>query len=190
MTKKEKKESKEPKVEAAKESAEEVKIHTPIEMINEQLMQKTKEAAEFKDKYFRSLAEMENTKKRLMQEKKDLISYSVHNIVEDILGPVDNLENALGFTDSLSDEMKNWAVGFKMILEQFKSALENHGITSYESVGKAFDPHYHEAVELVETDKHEDGIIIEELMKGYRHEKRIIRVAKVKVAKKITKENK
>ena len=184
MTKKEKKGPK--KDIPNEEKAEEEKIKAPIEMINEQLMQKTKESAEFKDKYFRALAEMENAKKRLMQEKKDLIAYSVSNIVEDMLGPIDNLENALGFTDNLSEEMKNWAVGFKMILDQFKGALENHGITSYESIGKAFDPHYHEAVELIETDTHDDGIIIEELMKGYRHDKRIVRVAKVKVAKKVS----
>lgn len=188
MTKKEKKEAKKDtadKDSVKEENVKKEKTLAPIEMLNEQLMQKTKEAADFKDKYFRALAEMENVKKRLIQEKKDVIAYSISNIVEDMLGPIDNLENALGFTDNLSEEMKTWAVGFKMILDQFKSALENHGITCYESVGKAFDPHYHEAVELVETDAHDDGIIIEELMKGYRHDKRIVRVAKVKVAKKV-----
>ena len=185
MTKKEKKNKNTPK----EEVLEEEKIISPAEMINEQLTQKTKEASEFKDKYFRALAEMENTKKRLMQEKKELIAFSVNNIVEDLLTPIDNLENALGFTDNLSDELKNWAVGFKMILDQFKGALENHGVKSYKKKKKKFDPHFHEAVEIVETDDHEDGIIIEELTKGYRIDKRIIRVAKVKEAKKIKKEN-
>jgi molecular chaperone GrpE len=129
---------------------------------------------------------MENAKKRLMQEKKDLIAYSVSNIVEDMLEPIDSLENALGFTDNLSDELKNWAIGFKMILDQFKGALANHGVTSYDSKGKPFDPHYHEAIEMIETDKHEEGTVIEELIKGYRQDKRIIRVAKVKVAKKVS----
>ncbi|MCH9617465.1 MAG: Protein GrpE [Chlamydiia bacterium] len=187
MTKKEKN-----KPENKPADKKEEKVISPAELINEQLIQKTKEASEFKDKYFRALAETENAKKRLMQEKKDLIAYSVSNIVEDMLGPIDSLENALGFTDNLSDELKNWAIGFKMILEQFKGALANHGVTSYDSVGKPFDPHYHEAIEMVETDKHQEGTVIEELMKGYRQDKRIIRVAKVKVAKKISdnKENK
>jgi len=171
-----------------KAEEKEEKIISPVELIEEQLVQKTKEATEFKDKYFRALAEMENVKKRLMQEKKDLIAYSVGNFVEELLGPIDNLENALGYTDNLSDEMKNWATGFKMILDQFKNALENNGISAYESIGKPFDPNFHEAVELVETNDHEDGVIIEELMKGYRQDKRIIRVAKVKVAKKVSQE--
>ena len=178
MTKKEKKK---PSTEKQEE-----KIISPAELINEQLLQKTKEATEFKDKYLRALAEMENTKKRLMQEKKDLIAYSVSNVVEDMLGPIDNLENALGFTGGLSDELKNWAVGFKMILEQFKTALENQGIYSYDSKGKPFDPHLHEAIEMVETDDYEEGTILEELLKGYKQDKRIIRVAKVKVAKKVS----
>ncbi|MCH9812104.1 nucleotide exchange factor GrpE [bacterium] len=186
MTKKEKKTA--ATEEAPKEQEE--KTFSPNELISEQLQQKTKEAGEFKDKYFRALAEMENTKKRLMQEKKELVSYSVSNIIEDFLGPMDNLENALSFTDNLSEELKNWAVGFKMILDQFKSALENHGIFSYESIGKKFDPHLHEAVEMVETNDHEEGVIIEELLKGYKQDKRIIRVAKVKVAKSVSKESK
>lgn len=186
MTKKEKKTA----TKDANIEEKEEKIITPSELINEQLQQKTKEAQEFKDKYFRALAEMENTKKRLTQEKKELVSYSVSNLVEDFLAPMDNLENALAFTDNLSDELKNWAVGFKMILDQFKSALENHGVFSYESVGKPFDPHLHEAVEMIETDDHEEGIIIEELLKGYKQDKRIIRVAKVKVAKKVSEESK
>lgn len=163
---------------------------SPSELIMEQLAQKTKEASEFKDKYLRSLAEMENTKKRLVQEKKELVAFSISNIVEDLLTPIDNLENALSFTDNLSDELKNWATGFKMILAQFKEALENHGITSYETVGKTFDPHLHEAVELIETSEQKDGTIIKELTKGYRMDARIIRVAKVKVAKNIKEEDK
>ncbi len=168
-----------------KEEEKEEKIITPAELLQEQLVQKTAEAAEFKDKYFRALAEMENAKKRLMQERQELIAYSVNNIVEDMLGPLDSLETALSFTDNLSEEMQNWAIGFKMILNQFKSALENHGIVSYESKGKPFDTAFHEAIEMVETDDVEEGTVIEELMKGYRHDKRVIRVAKVKVAKKI-----
>lgn len=182
--------TKEEKDTKEKQETKEEKIISPTELIQEQLIQKTKEATEFKDKYFRALAEMENVKKRLMQEKKDLISYSIGNFVEEFLGPIDNLENALSYTDNMSDEMKNWAMGFKMILDQFKNALGNSGIFEYESLGKPFDPNFHEAVELVETDEHEDGIIIEELMKGYKQDKRIIRVAKVKVAKKVSKEKK
>lgn len=184
MTKKEKNK---PNKEDQKQKQEE-KIVSPVELINQQLAQKTKEASEFKDKYFRALAEMENAKKRLIQEKKDLIAYSVTSFIEDILGPIDSLENALGFTDNLSDELKNWAIGFKMILEQFKSALANQGVISYDSIGKPFDPNFHEAIEMVETNDHTEGTVIEELIKGYKQDKRIIRVAKVKVAKKVSQE--
>ena len=102
----------------------------------------------------------------------------------EFLMPIDNLENALKHTGNLSEELKNWAYGFKMILNQFKEVLENQGIVPYDSIGKHFDPHLHEAMETIETDDFEEGIIIEEIVKGYKCNKKILRVARVKVSKK------
>lgn len=153
------------------------------ELMQENLDKASKDANEFKDKYFRALAEMENTRKRLQQEKEEMISYAIDNMLGEFLAPLDNLENALKFTDNLSDEMKNWAQGFKMIAQQFTQVLENHGIVPFESVGKIFDPHFHEAVETEVSDKHPNGTVLAEIQKGYRHGERILRVAKVKVSK-------
>lgn len=139
---------------------------------------------DYKDKYLRALAEMENVRKRLAQEKEDMIAYAVDNMLSEFLMPLDQLDNALGYTDNLSSELKNWAQGFKMISAQFKQVLENHGIVPYTSLGKKFDPHLHEAVEVIETKEHEDDTVIAEITKGYMHGKRILRVALVKVAKK------
>lgn len=138
---------------------------------------------EFRNKYLRALADMENLKKRLQHEKKESIAYAIDNMLADFLTPLDSFENALAFTENLSPEMQSWALGFKMIANQFKEVLENHGIFSYDSVGKLFDPHIHEGVETIETDKVQEGIIVEEVVKGYKRGDRILRVAKVKVAK-------
>ena len=152
------------------------------DLMQENLDKASKDASEFKDKYFRALAEMENTRKRLQHEKEEMISYAIDNMLGEFLAPLDNLENALKFTDNLSDELKNWAQGFKMIAQQFTQVLENHGIVPYESVGKIFDPHFHEAVETEVSDKHPKGTVLAEVQKGYRHGERILRVAKVKVS--------
>ncbi|MBJ7450036.1 MAG: nucleotide exchange factor GrpE [Parachlamydiales bacterium] len=150
----------------------------------------TKQTTEFKDKYLRSLAESENARKRMQKEKQDIIRYAIEDVVCDLLQPMDNLENALRFSSQGSDELRNWAQGFSMILTQFKDVLNNHGVQSFDSKGTQFDPHAHEAVETQETHDHAEGMIIEELTRGYRLGDKTIRPARVKVAKTPKKETK
>lgn len=143
------------------------------------------ESEDYKDKYFRMLAELENVRKRMQKEKQESLRFAVDNIVREFLPVIDNFENALKFAESASEELKNWASGFTMILSQFKAVLHNHGIVAFHSIGNTFDPHFHEAVEIVESDEVEEGIILEEFAKGYKSGSKTIRPAQVKVAKKI-----
>ena len=145
-----------------------------------------KEATEYKDKYLRLLAEMENTRKRLQKERQELVQYAVQNVIVDFLNPIDHMENALNYTDQMSDQIKHWAVGFKMIMEQFKDVLNSQGVAAFKSEGQEFDPHSHEAVEMIETDEYPSGTVVEESIKGYKMGDKIIRPARVKVAKPIS----
>ncbi len=140
---------------------------------------------DYKDKYLRLLAESENMRKRMLKEKQESVKYSLDQIVSDFLIPLDNLENALKYTkgDSVSAELRNWAMGFEMIAGQFKEALSQHGVHSFDSLGTSFDPRLHQAIEMVESSEPE-GIVLEECVKGYKREDRIIRPARVKVSKK------
>lgn len=140
-------------------------------------------ADDWKEKYFRSLAEQENMRKRMQKEKQETLRYCYDNCISEFLAPLDNLENALRFADQASSEVKNWAMGFQMILTQFKEVLHNHGVVAFHSEGNTFDPHYHEAVEILETDEHAEGTILKEFTKGYKSASRTIRPARVKVAK-------
>jgi molecular chaperone GrpE len=142
-----------------------------------------KEASEYKDKYLRLLADVENTRKRMQKERQEMTNYAIENIIVDFLRPMDNLENALKFAEQMSDEVKNWAVGFQMILTQFKDVLTENGIVPMDSKETLFDPHLHEAVEMVETEKFPAGTIVEECVRGYKRGDRTIRPARVKVAK-------
>ncbi len=159
------------------------------ELIQDSLQIALQDARDFKDKYLRTLADMENTKKRLAQEKEGMITYAIDSMLAEFIAPLDNLDGALSYTDNLSNEVKNWAEGFKMISAQFKEILEKHGVIPFVSVGKKFDTHYHEAIEVEETDKYEDNTVISEKSKGYLHGKRVLRVAQVKVAKKPSSSN-
>lgn len=141
------------------------------------------EAAEFKDKYLRLLAEMENARKRMHKEKQELTQYAVEKLVSEFLSPIDHMENALKFTQDQSDEVKHWALGFQMILTQFKDVLANNGVKAFDSEGKGFDPHCHEAVETVEDSENPPGTVVKEYIRGYKMGDRIIRPARVQVSK-------
>ena len=144
------------------------------------------ETIDYKDKYLRLLADVENTRKRMQKEKQDMVRFGIENILGEILGPMDNLENALKHADNLSGEVRNWALGFQMILAQFKDVLAQNGVSSFVSEGQRFDPAKHEAVEMEETDKVPEGMILKEFVKGYSRGDHVIRPARVRVAKKLT----
>lgn len=149
---------------------------------DEELKGLQREVIDYKDKYLRLLADAENSRKRLQKERQEITRYATESLVLDFLHPLDNLENALRFAQDMSDEVRNWAFGFQMILTQFKDILAQNGITSFDSQGKPFDPHFHEAIEMVESTE-TPGTIIEQCVIGYQMGDRVIRPARVKVAK-------
>lgn len=138
---------------------------------------------DFKEKYVRTLAEMENMRKRMQREKQEMAKFGIENSIAEFLPAIDNFENALRFAEQATGEVKSWAVGFQMILAQFKEVLHNHGISVFHSEGHLFNPEFHEAVEIIETDEHPDGTVLQEFTKGYKSHARVIRPARVKVAK-------
>jgi len=147
------------------------------------------ELNEYKEKYLRLLADVDNTRKRMQKERQEMTRYAVDNVIGEILGPIDNLENALQFTQHMSDDVRNWAQGFLMILGQFKDVLANHGVTAFHSEGTQFDPQIHHAIETEETSEKPEGTILKEYVKGYRSGERTIRPARVKVAAALAKNN-
>lgn len=137
---------------------------------------------ECQEKYLRLLADSENARKRMQKERQELTKFAVENLICEFLMPLDSLEKALKFAENHSEEVKRWAFGFEMIIGQFKQVLVNHGVHEYDSLGKIFDPHLHEAVEVMES-KEAPGTILQEFSKGYKMGERIVRVARVKVSK-------
>lgn len=154
-----------------------------IFMTDEELKKLQHELMEYKDKYLRILADQENSRKRLQKERQELSRYATESIIADMLRPIDNLENALNFAKAMSEEVRNWAIGFQMILTQFKDILSLNGVTAIEAKGKTFDPDLHEAVEMIETDEFIPGIVMEECMRGYQMGEKTILPARVKVSK-------
>ncbi len=165
--------------------SEELEKEPELVSIDKEELEKLKaEVKDHQDKYLRLLAESENVRKRLQKEKSDLQAYARENIICEFLNPIDHFENALNFREGISEEVKNWMVGFEMILTQFKDVLSQNGIRPIESMGKVFDPHYHEALETEESEEHPVNTIIKEYVRGYQMGARVIRPSKVRVTKK------
>jgi molecular chaperone GrpE len=155
----------------------------PIDPQEHRIKQLEGDVQEAQEKYLRLLADTENTRKRMQKEKLEANKFAIEALLSEIFVPMDNLENALKHTSNLSDETRQWAMGFGMILNQFKDVLVQNGVVSFVSEGQKFDPHKHEAVELEETEAVPEGTILKEFVKGYRCGERTIRPARVKVAK-------
>lgn len=146
------------------------------------------EARDYKEKYLHALAEGENTRKRLHRDKQETVQHAVQKVIVEFLDPIDQLENALKYADQASPEVKNWAVGFQMILSHFKEVLSGHGVEPFVSEGQPFDPHSHEAIEMVESEEIPHGTVVKELVRGYamRGKKHVVRPARVHVSKRPT----
>lgn len=138
---------------------------------------------EYRDKYLRLLADSDNMRKRLQKERQELTQFAIQNLIAEMLHPIDHLENALKFTQQSSDEVKHWAAGFQMILNQFKDVLTSNGVVPFQSVGMPFDPHMHDAVEMVSTKDHPPGVVLTESIRGYKMGDKVIRPARVTVSK-------
>ncbi|MGM0439690.1 MAG: nucleotide exchange factor GrpE [Chlamydiota bacterium] len=169
-----------PKKEDKNKSEESEKM---VEISEKELNQLKEELEDYKDKYLRVLAESENIRKRLTKEKQDHTKFIIQDVILEFLPSLDYFDKALSFSEEQSDEVKHWALGFQMILNQFKEVIANQGITIYHAENCHFDPHFHEAIETVETEEQTDNWILEEFAPGYKMGDRIIRPAHVKVAK-------
>lgn len=146
------------------------------------LEEKEKEAAENYDKYIRTVAELENYKKRAAKEKADSIRYGNENLIKDILPLVDSMDRALQHADNSCD-FEAFKKGLKLLQEQLLCSLEKHGVQKIDCADKTFDPNVHEALFQVESDSHEENTIVDELEKGYLLSGRLLRPAKVSVSK-------
>ena len=136
---------------------------------------------ELEDKVKRQMAEFENFRKRTDKEKAAMFETGAKSVIEKILPVVDNFER--GF-QGMSEEDLNapFAQGMKMVYDQLVTQLDNLGVKPIEAVGKEFDPDLHNAVMQVESDEYEEGIIAQELQKGYMYRDTVVRHSMVAVA--------
>ncbi len=135
------------------------------------LEEKEREAAEYKDKYLRALAESENARKRIRQQAEESARIQREGLLRDLLSIIDNLERAVAAARGGGNG--------KPIVD----FLRGHGVTQLSAVGQPFDPLLHEAVDHVESAQHEPNTVVDEFVRGYYIGDRLLRPARVTVSK-------
>ena len=139
---------------------------------------------EFKEKYYYLAAEMQNMQRRYEREKDDLHKFGSEKIMKDLVAVMDNFERTLGFIEKEEDEkIKNIAEGIRMVNKLFLDTLEKHGLKKIEALGEEFDPNFHEALAQQPAEGKKDMEVIQVFENGYTLNDRVVRAAKVIVAK-------
>ena len=163
------------------------RIEKEIGELKKKLEEKEKESKENHDRLLRTAADFENYKKRAAKEREDWTKFSNEDLIRSILPFIDNLERAVNHAQKVVDTGV-LIEGIRLTIQQLLQNLNKFGLSSFESVGKPFDPAMHEAMLVVETNTHEPNQVVEEFQKGYLLNDRLLRPATVSVSKALEKE--
>jgi molecular chaperone GrpE len=148
-----------------------------LEALNQALAEEKEKAKGYLANWQRAEADFINYKRRSEQEKEEISKFASSVLVLNILPVLDDLERAF---DSIPPRLAKhgWVGGIRLIDRKLRATLETQGLSQIHALGEPFDPHLHEAVR---QDKGKEGIVIEEVQKGYTFRDKVIRPSKVVV---------
>lgn len=179
--------SKENKIEYVSEDGSD-KIEDKIKKIKEQLKKAEQERAEYLAGWQRAKADLINYKKEQEAKISEIFKFANEGLIYDVLPVLDSFEEALKYMEQSATsaegetgEPRQRQEEIKQIYNQFKNILKSNGIEEIQVVGEKFNPEFHEAIGEVEGK--EQGVIAEEVQKGYMLNKKVIRASKVKINK-------
>ncbi len=150
--------------------------------IRKALEEKEKEAKENYERLLRMAADFENYRKRAAREKEEWGKFANEDLLRALLPFLDNLERAVAHSEKVQDSGV-LIEGVRLTLQELLQTLAKFGLSTFESVGKPFDPARHEAILVVPTDQEEPNQVMEEFQKGYFLNDRLLRPATVSVSK-------
>jgi molecular chaperone GrpE len=178
-TKEEKKAAEEQSAAQSVEATAEVAENTAAGSVSKEEFEQIKsERDNLLDRLARLQAEFENARKRETRERNEFRDYAVSGAVEEFLPVLDNFQLALKSTGT-AEQLR---IGVELIVKQMEEALRSLNVQAVETVGAAFDPRVHEALEMVERNDLPDHQVFEEVRRGYRIRERLLRPALVRVA--------
>jgi len=156
----------------------------PVPPASDDLAALKAKADENWDRFLRAAADLENYRKRAAREKEELARFTAEKIVAALLPVLDNLERALAAAEQHTQKPEAILQGLTQVQTQFRRTLEEHGLKEVVAhAGHPFDPNLHEAVSHVPHAEHPEGVIIDQLQRGYKLADRLLRPARVVVSK-------
>ena len=139
-------------------------------------------AQNMEDRFLRVNAEFENFKKRMIRESSDRLKYFHLDFIKELLPSLDNLERAISHAKSENNDVDSMIEGLEMVNKMTHEVFEKFGVSRVDTIGEVFDPNFHQAVGVVESDSVPENHIVEECLGGYLLHDRIIRPAMVRVS--------
>ncbi len=153
------------------------------ESAEEDLLKKERiRAQNMEDRFLRVNAEFENYKKRMIRESSDRLKYFHLDFIKELLPSLDNLERAISHAKSENNDVDSMIEGLEMVNKMTHEVFEKFGVSKVDTIGEVFDPNFHQAVSVVESDSVPENHIVEECLGGYLLHDRIIRPAMVRVS--------
>ena len=156
----------------------------PVQALEKEVEAAKQEVQENYDKYLRVFAEFDNYKKRSTREMNDFRKYANEALLRDMLTVVDNLERAIDSSNNHAENTSSIVEGVRMTLGGILDLIEKHHVAPIESVGKPFDPQFHQAFQQEESEDHPSNTVLKEFQKGYLLHGRLLRPSMVVVSKK------
>lgn len=150
--------------------------------LNDEIRKLERERDDFKDRWMRSVAEADNARKRVQREMQDARIFATSEAVRPFLAVLDGFERAAAQRGEKEDA-RALRTGFDLLHRQLLEAARKVGLEPVAALDQPFDPHLHEAIEMIDTESAPEGTVVEELQRGYRLKDRLIRPAMVKVAR-------
>ncbi|MEK7690928.1 MAG: nucleotide exchange factor GrpE [Bdellovibrionota bacterium] len=162
-------------------STEDMANPNPPELSPEELFKA--QIQEKENKYLYLYAEFENYKKRAFRERQEAARFGWESVAREFLEVLDNLDRAVAHSGASVENSKDpLKLGLVMVVQQFKAALQRHGVQPLGAIGKPFDPHFHEAVSRESSSAIPEGSVVREEVPGYLIHDRLLRPARVVVS--------
>lgn len=172
-----------------KEEQKEPKPKTETGPLKERLAKSDEQVKELEDRLLRLAAEYDNYRKRTAREFEAICQNANENLILKLLDTLDNFERALDSAKA-SNDYQNFREGVELVYTHMKDILTKEGLKEIEAIGRPFDPNFHEAVNQAASEEYDEGIVMDQISKGYMLNDRLLRASKVVVSKGKPKEKK
>ncbi|MHB2153795.1 nucleotide exchange factor GrpE [Calditrichota bacterium GD2] len=173
----------ETKKSSSKKHTSKEKYEKKIKELEKKIQELEEENKSLKDQNLRRIAEFENLKRRKDKEFLNILQNANEELILELLPVIDDFERFLAHVNDENQNVESLKQGVELIYKKMMQILEKQGLKPIESVGHEFDAEKHQALMQVETDQYESGYIVEEHLKGYTLNDKVIRHAQVLVAK-------